>query len=115
MAHLLDGHDMHGAIGHLLPGRLKRKDPLAEHVPVVLRAFFDYLEENHVVTQAYEMRRAFEETLHEFQETVRTGKNAHHHHAKQAPVVNKAPKLGRNDPCFCGSGRKFKKCHGKNE
>jgi len=23
------------------------------------------------------------------------------------------PKLGRNDPCPCGSGRKFKQCHGK--
>ncbi len=22
------------------------------------------------------------------------------------------PKLGRNDPCFCGSGKKYKKCHG---
>jgi len=22
------------------------------------------------------------------------------------------PKVGRNDPCFCGSGKKFKKCHG---
>ena len=22
------------------------------------------------------------------------------------------PKVGRNDPCFCGSGRKYKKCHG---
>jgi preprotein translocase subunit SecA len=22
------------------------------------------------------------------------------------------PKIGRNDPCFCGSGKKFKKCHG---
>lgn len=22
------------------------------------------------------------------------------------------PKIGRNDPCFCGSGRKFKRCHG---
>ena len=24
-----------------------------------------------------------------------------------------AGKVGRNDPCFCGSGKKFKKCHGK--
>jgi preprotein translocase subunit SecA len=24
-------------------------------------------------------------------------------------------KLGRNDPCFCGSGKKFKNCHGKDE
>jgi uncharacterized protein len=23
-----------------------------------------------------------------------------------------SPKVGRNDPCPCGSGRKFKKCHG---
>jgi uncharacterized protein YecA (UPF0149 family) len=22
------------------------------------------------------------------------------------------PKVGRNDPCWCGSGKKFKKCHG---
>ncbi|HEX2844414.1 MAG TPA: SEC-C metal-binding domain-containing protein, partial [Candidatus Limnocylindria bacterium] len=22
------------------------------------------------------------------------------------------PKIGRNDPCYCGSGKKFKKCHG---
>ncbi len=22
------------------------------------------------------------------------------------------PKIGRNDPCFCGSNRKFKHCHG---
>ncbi|HEY5495469.1 MAG TPA: SEC-C metal-binding domain-containing protein, partial [Candidatus Limnocylindrales bacterium] len=22
-------------------------------------------------------------------------------------------KLGRNDPCYCGSGLKFKKCHGR--
>jgi len=22
------------------------------------------------------------------------------------------PKIGRNDPCHCGSGKKFKRCHG---
>ncbi len=33
---------------------------------------------------------------------------------KQAPVrVEK--KLGRNDPCFCGSGKKYKNCHGQDE
>jgi preprotein translocase subunit SecA len=33
---------------------------------------------------------------------------------KQAPIrVDK--KLGRNDPCFCGSGKKYKNCHGKDE
>ena len=28
----------------------------------------------------------------------------------QKPVVRDAPKVGRNDPCPCGSGRKHKKC-----
>lgn len=26
------------------------------------------------------------------------------------PVVKKTPDIGRNDPCPCGSGRKYKKC-----
>ena len=29
------------------------------------------------------------------------------------PVVNKEPEIGRNDPCPCGSGKKYKNCHGK--
>jgi preprotein translocase subunit SecA len=29
-----------------------------------------------------------------------------------APVRREGPKIGRNDPCPCGSGQKFKKCHG---
>jgi len=29
------------------------------------------------------------------------------------PVHRQAPKVGRNDPCICGSGKKFKKCCGK--
>jgi preprotein translocase subunit SecA len=28
------------------------------------------------------------------------------------PVVNGGSKVGRNDPCPCGSGKKYKKCHG---
>jgi preprotein translocase subunit SecA len=29
------------------------------------------------------------------------------------PVLRDQPKVGRNDPCPCGSGKKFKQCHGK--
>ncbi|MFT7485815.1 MAG: hypothetical protein ACI9F9_001665 [Candidatus Paceibacteria bacterium] len=112
--HLLDGHDVHHALGHLLPTRMARKDPLAKVVPDVLTALFAQLEEAAMVPHAYEMRQGLAATLDEFQETVRTGHNAHHHHERQKPVVHQAAKLGRNDPCSCGSGKKFKKCHGKN-
>jgi preprotein translocase subunit SecA len=30
----------------------------------------------------------------------------------QQPAQRQGPKIGRNDPCPCGSGQKFKKCHG---
>ncbi len=33
---------------------------------------------------------------------------------KPKPVVRETPKVGRNEPCPCGSGKKFKKCCGKN-
>ena len=32
---------------------------------------------------------------------------------KQQPIVSTEPKIGRNDPCPCGSGKKYKQCHGK--
>jgi preprotein translocase subunit SecA len=33
--------------------------------------------------------------------------------AAHTPFVRKEKKLGRNEPCWCGSGKKFKQCHGK--
>ena len=33
--------------------------------------------------------------------------------ASQEPVKRSAPKVGRNDPCPCGSGKKYKKCCGR--
>ncbi len=39
----------------------------------------------------------------------------HHHHAgcqhgKQHVPMTQKVKIGRNDPCLCGSGKKYKKC-----
>ena len=35
-------------------------------------------------------------------------------HAQQT-IVNDGPKIGRNDPCPCGSGKKYKNCCGRNQ
>jgi preprotein translocase subunit SecA len=39
--------------------------------------------------------------------------------AKEAPRPERraapADRVGRNDPCPCGSGKKYKKCHGSQE
>jgi hypothetical protein len=110
---LLDGHDLHEILGHVLPAHFGKRDALAEHVPAVLEAFLDHLEATHVVSQAFEMRQGLAATAPEFLEAVRTGQAAHHHAPRQEPVVHKVEKLGRNDPCSCGSGLKYKKCHGR--
>ena len=35
---------------------------------------------------------------------------------KQSRTLKRAtPKVGRNDPCPCGSGKKYKKCCGRNQ
>ncbi len=35
--------------------------------------------------------------------------------SRNAPVVRATPKLGRNDPCHCDSGKKYKKCCGSGQ
>ena len=32
--------------------------------------------------------------------------------SQQVQQVVRGEKIGRNDPCHCGSGKKYKKCHG---
>jgi preprotein translocase subunit SecA len=44
----------------------------------------------------------------------RSAANAGSGEHKQQQIIN-AAKIGRNDPCPCGSGKKFKSCHGKEE
>jgi SEC-C motif-containing protein len=72
-----------------------------------------------------------EEGLVEFIAHYTQGENKYDHHEKaqflkeegtwyfvdgkiagHEPYVRKEPKIGRNDPCSCGSGKKYKKCCG---
>ena len=52
-----------------------------------------------------------ENTHTERQQTLQGQANDGKEKVKQTP--KKANKIGRNDPCPCGSGKKYKNCHGK--
>lgn len=41
------------------------------------------------------------------------GPNCNHGPSGLKPLTRDMPKVGRNEPCPCGSQKKFKKCHGK--
>jgi preprotein translocase subunit SecA len=46
----------------------------------------------------------------------RNGRQQQQQRGQAAPAAvgaGKAAKIGRNDPCFCGSGKKYKHCHGR--
>ncbi|MDE3009572.1 MAG: preprotein translocase subunit SecA [Pseudomonadota bacterium] len=54
------------------------------------------------------------------EESVETPANVQYHHAGYEEALSTVaedgsdlPKVGRNDPCPCGSGKKYKQCHGR--
>lgn len=46
--------------------------------------------------------------LHERSQFIRQDNRWFYHHGTILPPIT----IGRNDPCWCGSGKKYKKCHG---
>jgi preprotein translocase subunit SecA len=49
----------------------------------------------------------------EQEENLRAADQAGAPEAKPEPIRNREAKVGRNDPCPCGSGKKYKACHGR--
>jgi preprotein translocase subunit SecA len=62
-----------------------------------------------------EQRRHAAEVPHNYQheESGQLGEHEKAHEQAHESEVRQGPKIGRNDPCHCGSGKKFKQCHGK--
>jgi len=46
---------------------------------------------------------------------IRTNRDGAATGGKAQPVRNSGPQLNRNDPCWCGSGKKYKNCHEKSD
>ena len=111
MDHLKEGIGLRG-YGH--------RDPLIEYKRESFSMFEDMMDrvEDETLRYLFLMRTADEEEvlIHEYQQRKRReaaqlrfsgGEVA----AKPKTVV-RGQKVGRNDPCPCGSGKKYKKCHG---
>tara|TARA_R110002072_G_scaffold87129_1_gene196550 strand:- start:3928 stop:4419 length:492 start_codon:yes stop_codon:yes gene_type:complete len=112
----LQGEELQAALCQMLPRHFAKKDPLAEAVPDVLRAYLGHLQDTGILSHHYELQQAIESATPLFLAAVASGK-AHAQGAARAekgkPFVHGASKTGRNDPCPCGSGKKLKKCCGK--
>ena len=101
-----------------------QKDPIIEYKKESFALFEDMMSrvEDNIIKVLYWIQPASEEQVREEKRKAKAKqKRLLHASAKdqQAPVVTTVkrdkPKIGRNDPCPCGSGKKYKKCCGRNE
>jgi len=117
---------------------MAQKDPLVEYTQEGERMFFELGRaiRSEVVLHLFHAELAPEEAQQQLAQTQTAPGTIHYEHdtaagadvidaalggggavaapSIAAPVhVSEHEKLGRNDPCWCGSGKKFKKCHGQ--
>ncbi|MCI4397343.1 MAG: preprotein translocase subunit SecA [Acidobacteria bacterium] len=113
--HLLTMDHLKEGIGLRAYGQ---RDPLVEYKREGYEAFTSLLDrmEEEMVRYLMLMEPAVQQEQKQVQRRERSySYSAPEKEAKSAkPVVRKEEKVGRNDPCPCGSGKKYKKCHGAN-
>jgi preprotein translocase subunit SecA len=111
MEHLTEMDNLRDGIG--LRGYGQR-DPLVEYKKEAYRMYHDLLDaiEENVVNSLFKIRVAKKiESPMENKNITESGGSVDDTQVNK-PEVNK-DKVGRNDPCPCGSGKKYKKCCGK--
>ena len=89
--------------------RLKLDDAVRVHVPDVIAAFFDYLQESGKHGDGSDWAAQVRVIGGSFRDRLKPRGGT------KGVTIRKSEKtspLGRNDPCPCGSGKKFKKCCG---
>ncbi len=111
-----------------------QKDPKQEYKREAFEMFTSLLEHiKYEVTRIlFRVQVRQEEDVQAMDEQMQAPKELHYEHAEASalveidqaaleekpaapaqPFVRESHKVGRNDPCPCGSGKKFKQCHGK--
>jgi hypothetical protein len=103
--------EAHGWLLHAVPARFEPSDARAPHVAPVISAWLAFAARV-VGDNLASFRSACDEILPELPDVLEHGHVHHHGGDAVEPYVREMPKVGRNDPCPCGSGKKFRKCHG---
>ncbi|MEW5801494.1 MAG: preprotein translocase subunit SecA [bacterium] len=114
--HLLEMDHMKEGIGMRGYGQ---RDPLIEYKKEGFQLFNDLIHriKEQTIQHLFMVQEYREEEERERRRRVKVQREidqaARASGEKQMPVQRKQPKVGRNDPCVCGSGKKFKKCCGQ--
>lgn len=92
-----------------------QRDPLTEYKKEAFDVFAEMTDRIsiEVLTRLFKIQVKKEEALKEIPKTQKLNYNKSGSPEDRQPV-HKSKKIGRNDPCPCGSGKKYKKCCGVN-
>ena len=95
-----------------------QKDPLVEYKKEGFALFkmMDEQVKTDVISKLYRVQVTREEQVEALQPKKEVPMNFHRGDDAEVaaePVRRVDDKVGRNDPCPCGSGKKYKKCHGR--
>ncbi|MBI4473715.1 MAG: preprotein translocase subunit SecA [Acidobacteria bacterium] len=82
-----------------------------ETIRVLFLSAFQAADDEQKRTEELERRRRRQMEMAELRAEFHQSKGSD---GTSGQVKRSGPKIGRNDPCHCGSGKKFKKCHGVN-
>ncbi|GAB1256847.1 preprotein translocase subunit SecA [Aurantivibrio plasticivorans] len=106
---------MLSAIQHEVIRILARIEPMTqEQVDEMERRQREALEQQKMKLQHEEASALAEpQQAPQLQQTPGARPQGSHDEPQAQPFVREGKKVGRNDPCPCGSGKKFKQCHGK--
>jgi hypothetical protein len=108
---LLDEEHLRVALLDRLPRRLAPRDPWSARAPEVVRALLHWAHEQRPNASSWKQDALLDDLEKGFPARLRElGGSAPA--PKTAPITRPGSKLGRNDPCPCGSGKKWKKCCG---
>ena len=108
---LLDEEHLREALLERLPRRLAPGEPISRRAPAIVRALLAWAHELRPNANSWKLDGLLDALVESFPARLRAiGGSAPA--ASTAPITRPGSKLGRNDPCPCGSGKKWKKCCG---
>jgi len=94
----------------LLPARLGNRPKAANSIPDLVLDFLLFLCRDEGIALEWEFRTAVDAAHDKFLALLEDDGRGRLAAPKVAPHKRAADKIGRNDPCPCGSGKKYKKC-----
>jgi|YelNatPaOPRAMG01_1025707.scaffolds.fasta_scaffold01768_19 preprotein translocase subunit SecA len=97
------------------PQKLAIKKESSKEVIEIIESFLEFLDNEGYIRNGSQLKNVLGENVREFTKLLPAGKTSPKklQIKEKRDVAIETVKIGRNDPCPCGSGKKYKKCCGK--